>query len=202
MSTLLVAWAVFPLVLAVLSAGCGLLVEAAAGERLPAALLLPVGFALIVVACLFTTAVEITARLTVPLVVVLAAAGFVVARGGLASRLRLDRWATGGALAVFAAVGAPVVLSGNATFTGYFTLDDTASWLGFVDRLLTRGRTLGGLQPSSYEATLHYYWVQYGYPVGIYPPLGIGRVLLGTDPAWLFQPYLAFLAAMLALALY
>ena len=33
-------------------------------------------------------------------------------------------------------------------------------------------------------------------------PLGIGDELLGNDIAWLFQPYLAFLAAMLALALY
>jgi hypothetical protein len=202
LSTLLVAWAVFPLLLAVLCAGCGLLVEAAAGERLPSASLLPVGFALVVVACLFTTSLSFTARLTVPLVVVLAVAGFVLSRRQLVPRLRPDRWAGGGALLGFAAVGAPVLLSGSATYTGYITLDDTASWLGFVDRLLTHGRNLGGLQPSTYEVTLHYYWIQYGYPVGIYPPLGIGRVLLGTDPAWLFQPYLAFLAAMIALALY
>ena len=49
---------------------------------------------------------------------------------------------------------------------------------------------------------LDYYWVDYGYPVGAFPPLGIGHVLTGVDVAWLFQPYLCFLAAMLALGLY
>jgi hypothetical protein len=33
-------------------------------------------------------------------------------------------------------------------------------------------------------------------------PIGIGHALLGYDLAWIFQPYIAFLAAMLALSLY
>src|SRR5438093_45741 len=33
-------------------------------------------------------------------------------------------------------------------------------------------------------------------------PIGIGHALLGYDVAWIFQPYIAFLAAMLAISLY
>ncbi len=33
-------------------------------------------------------------------------------------------------------------------------------------------------------------------------PLGVGAKLLGTDVAWLMQPYIAFLAALLALGLW
>ena len=40
-----------------------------------------------------------------------------------------------------------------------------------------------------------------GYPVGSFLPVGIGHALLGTDAAWLYQPCMAFYAAMLCLAL-
>ena len=94
------------------------------------------------------------------------------------------------------------MLSGSATFAGYISLDDTATWLGFADRLLEHGRNTTGLPPSSYEAALQINLIQNGYPAGAFPPLGIVHQLLSTDSAWLFQPYIAFLGAMLALGLY
>src|SRR5205823_14342514 len=60
---------------------------------------------------------------------------------------------------------------------------------------------LAGLQPSTYEAALDVN-LAHGYPLGSFLPLGIGSKLTGQDAAWLFQPYLAFLAAALALSLY
>ena len=44
-------------------------------------------------------------------------------------------------------------------------------------------------------------WLGQGYPVGSLVPLGVTRVV-DVDPAWTWQPYLAFLAALLALVLY
>ena len=96
---------------------------------------------------------------------------------------------------------APVVLSGEATFAGYVKLDDTATWLAMTDHLMEHGRDVGGLAPSSYEATLDVN-LGTGYPVGAFPPLGIGARLVGQDPAWVFQPYQALLAAYTGLALY
>jgi hypothetical protein len=101
------------------------------------------------------------------------------------------------ALAVFAVYAAPVVLSGQATFAGYIKLDDTSTFLALTDRVMEHGRSLGGLPPSTYEATLASNI--HGYPVGSFLPVGIGARVLGQDPAWLWQPWLAFLAAMLAL---
>jgi len=47
--TFLLSWIAFPLVLVLLSAGCALLIERAAGNRIPGPLLLPAGFAAVVV---------------------------------------------------------------------------------------------------------------------------------------------------------
>ncbi len=198
--SLVLSWLALPLVLGLLSLGCGLLVEQVAGLRVSRALLLPVGFSLIVVAGVITTSNGTTARLTTPVVLALAVAGLGLS---LPWRLRrIDPWPAAAGVGAFLAFGAPVILSGHATFAGYISLDDTSTWLGFADRLLTSGRTLTGLGPSTYQAALDWYWNQNGYPTGVFPPLGIAHQLLGTDSAWLVQPYISFSAGMLALGLY
>ena len=50
--------------------------------------------------------------------------------------------------------GSPCSPRATPTFTGYISLDDTATWLALTDRTLEEGRSLDGLAPSSYEATL------------------------------------------------
>lgn len=195
---LLVAWIVFPLLLAALSLGCGRLLEAASGARLPGPLVLAAGLTVLVLAAQFTTLSGAAARLTGPFVGVLAAAGLLLS---LRRRDRTDPWALAAAVGVFAVFAAPVVLSGEATFAGYIKLDDTATYFAMTDRVMEHGRSLAGLAPSTYEETLRT-TVAIGYPTGSLMPLGVGRQLLSYDVAWLFQPYLAFMAAMLALALY
>ena len=196
--TLIVPWLVFPLVLALLSLGCGLLAELVAAVRLPTALLLPTGFALVIVAAQLATLTAATAPFAAPAVVALAVVGLGLSRS---LRRRPDPWALLGAATAYGAYAAPVVLSGRATFAGYIKLDDTATSLAMLDRVLTHGPSLAGLVPSTYEATLSTS-LAYGYPVGSFVPLGIGHELLGQDAAWLWQPYLAFLGALLALGLY
>lgn len=196
--TLAMSWIAFPVILAVLAIGCALLVEAVAGLRVPGALLAPLGLATIVVVAQLATVSDVTAELAMPLVVSLAIAGLALSfpwRGR-----RPDPWLLGTALAVFAVYAAPIVLSGEATFAGYIKLDDTATWMALTDRVMEHGRSLSGLGPSSYEATLDFNLAA-GYPVGVFLPLGVGRLLSGQDVAWVIQPYLAFLAAMLALSM-
>jgi hypothetical protein len=195
---LLVCWLLFPLALTALSVGCGLLLEWASGITLPRALLPAAGFAVVLVAAHIATASDATAQMTVPVVVALAVAGFAVS---LPLRRRIDWWAVAAGCAVYAVFAAPVVLSGAATFAGYIKLDDTATWLAMTDRLMEHGRDLSGLAPSSYEATLGVN-LSIGYPVGAFPPLGVGAKLVGRDAAWVFQPYQALLAAYMGLALY
>ena len=93
----------------------------------------------------------------------------------------------------------PIIASGSATFAGYITLDDTATWLAFADNALAHGRDVASLAPSSFSAVLN---DNRSYPFGAFVPLGVGHQLTGQDAAWLFQPYLAFLASLLSLCLY
>ena len=70
--TLFVPWVAFPVVLAALSIGCGLLVERICGIDLPGALLPATGLALIIVVAEFLTLDGALADLTTPVTVVLA----------------------------------------------------------------------------------------------------------------------------------
>lgn len=185
--------------LTTLSLGNGLLVGRAAGVSLPGPLVLPAGLAAIVVFGQLAVMTDATAELAAP-----AAVGGAVLGGALSVRRRVpgvDAAAAAAAVGVFAAFAAPVVLSGEATFAGYIKLDDTATFLALTDRVMEHGRSLAGLAPSTYEATLAVN-LAHGYPLGTFVPFGVGAELVGEDTAWLYQPYIAFLAAMLALALY
>ena len=196
--TLLVPWFLFPLVLGILSLGCGLLLERAAGRAIPGPLLLPSGLALVSALAGLATLRDETAEVATPVVVAAAVLGLA---GSIRHRRRVDWWAAGCAVATFLAFGAPVLASGEATFAGYVTLDDTSTFLALVDRAMEHGRSLGGLAPSTYEATLSVN-LAHGYPMGALLPLGVGSRLIATDPAWTFQPYTAFLGALLALCIY
>lgn len=110
-------------------------------------------------------------------------------------------WPALAALGVFLVYGAPVILSGEATFTGYVKLDDTSTWLAFTDHVMAHGHSSSMLAPSSYEATIQIN-LEAGYPLGAFIPLGVGHELTGQDSAWLFQPYLALMAAFMALVFY
>jgi hypothetical protein len=194
-----VSWLVFPLLLLALCTGCGLLVTRLARLELPAPLIAPVGFTVVLLIGEMASIVPATATLAAPLTVAVAVAGFVVARPARGARFPL--FAALIALAVFLVYAAPILASGEPTFTGYIKLDDTATWLALTDRIAEHGRDVSNLAPSTYEATLRLN-LDSGYPIGAFTPLSISSSILGRDPAWIFQPYLAFLAAQLALCLY
>jgi hypothetical protein len=101
----------------------------------------------------------------------------------------------------FVLYGGPVIASGEPTFAGYVKLDDTATSLALTDRALAHGRDLTGLPPSSYRAALDVN-LAHGYPLGSLLPLGVGARLVRTDPAWVWQPWIAFAAAVLAAGLF
>ncbi len=179
--------------------GCGQLLARAAGLTLRAALLIPCGFAVVIVVAGLATATAGTAVAATPLVVGIAVTGLC-----LLPRRRPGNDARAAAavgVVVFLLFGAPVFLSGEPTFAGYVKLDDTATFLAFADHVLEHGRDLSSLKPSTYEATLAVN-VANGYPLGAVLPLGIGAKLVGSDPAWVWQPYISFVAALLAMTLY
>jgi hypothetical protein len=199
---MLSAWLLFPLVLGAVALGCGLLVEELARTRVRGELLVPLGLAVIIVVGELAAASAHTARLAVPVAVSLAIVGIGL-RATSSRRTSLRPKVVPAVLGVttFCVFGAPVLLSGAATFAGYIKLDDTATFLALADRALEHGRSISGLAFSTYDETLRANLI-HGYPLGSTQPLSIVGKLVGTDTAWVFQPYLAFVAACLALVLY
>jgi hypothetical protein len=194
---LLHAWVLFPAALGLAGYGLGLLVEEASGRRLPGALVVPTGLAAVIVLGSIITSWAATAPLATPVVAVVAVIGLV--RHGRSRRV--DPWALLAAIGVLLAYGAPVLLSGQATIAGFIKLDDTATWLGFTDQVMSHGRALGNLPPSDYALILQTN-IGSGYPLGAFIGLGVGRALVDMDAAWVFQPYLAVCASMVALCGY
>jgi hypothetical protein len=210
-----------PLLLIAIGAGWGVLVEWISGARVNNALLLPLGLAAAIIVAGTLTTFSGTASAATPLVAVGAAAGliffvwprpvvrsnFSVGFKGRVERLPLPgRWAALGALGAFLAYGAPVLLSGQATFTGYVKLDDTATWFNVVDVVMHHSNSIAALNaafhPASTFTQVFTGDVGEHYPLGAFMLLGVGRGLTGIDPAWIFTPYLACCAAALALVVY
>lgn len=103
--SVLLAWLVFPLALVALCGGLGLLVDALCGRRLPGALVVPAGFAALIVIAQLVTLAEATAPYAASLAIVLAGVGLVASlpwRFG-----RPDPWPLGAALASAGASLAP-----------------------------------------------------------------------------------------------
>ena len=196
--SLIFSWVLFPLVLVLIGAGWGFVVERAAGTRVNEALLLPLGLAAAIVVAGTLTAFTALAPTAVPVVAIGAAAGLPL---GWAGRRRLGGWpllVAAGALCVY---GAPVLLSGQATFAGFIRLDDTATWFNVIDHVMSHSRSVSGEPPSTYSLV---YSGDVGptYPLGAFMLLGVAHTLVGIDVAWVFQPYLACCGAAVGLCVY
>ncbi|MEN3282320.1 MAG: hypothetical protein V7607_3460 [Solirubrobacteraceae bacterium] len=197
---LVVSWVAFPAVAVAVAGGLGLLVRRLAGDCVPALLVVPLGVASIMVVSQLTTTFSFTAELTIPVLLILAAAGW--ALGWRTVRVTRELAVAGAVfVAVLASYGAPVILSGQATLTGYAVLGDTAIHLIGADALLTHGHDFGSLPPSSYSATLHAYYDSSGYPSGGPTALGALTRLVGADSAWTLNAFLALLGASLAVTM-
>jgi hypothetical protein len=200
------AWVLFPLVLLVASLGCGLLVRAVSGS-LATALVLPVGFALLVVICSFTTSYGWLAPLGGPIVAILAAAGLLigVARRSSTALPREPRarwvWPLLAALGAFAAVGGPIFLTGSVGWTGYTRIVDIAFQMDFAQHLADAGRAAAPNGHSSYNIVVAKL-LGIGYPGGSQATLGTIAKLTGTNVAWAYQSFLAFAASIGALAIF
>jgi hypothetical protein len=262
--SLIASWVAFPLLLAALGLGWGVLVERAAGMRVDNVLVIPLGLAAALVVAGTFTAFSATAPAATPIVASGAGIGLVLfwwprprvgrnlslafarreppapraagelssaegaqaaygspAAGALpagegpgAGRRGFDPaawrlpggWPALAALGAFLFYGAPVLLTGEATFNGYVKLDDTATWFTVVDVIMQHSHSLAALStafhPPSTFTSVFTLDVGERYPLGAFMLLGVGRELSGIDPAWIIQPYFACCAASLALGIF
>lgn len=202
MSFLVVAF-LFPLLLAVLASGTGLLVQLAGGFALPAALIPIVGFGAMIVISQFTVLAPAMAPLTPWVLAIVAIAGFLVAPGTLRDRLRHRApglWLLVAAAALaYLTVASPLLGAGVLTFPGYL-LDTTAGFhLAAGEYMLHHGASLPPPYPA-YGAMLSSYYGN-GYPSGGQVLLGATGWLSGQDLLWLYFPFQAFELALSALGL-
>jgi hypothetical protein len=197
---LLAAWLLYPLALACLCLGLALLLERLTDWRTPDALLLPIGFAALLVLARLMTSYESTARLALPVIGALALGGLGLGRRRLLA-LRPDPWAIVAIGGIFALLAAPVVLSGEPSFAGYLALPDTSHQLALAAQYSHHGPDLTGLPDGSNRATIVKY-VTTSYPVGGQVTLGVTAPLGALDIAWLYQPFLAFAVLVLSLAIW
>ena len=201
--TFLAVVVLFPLLFWALAAGCGLLAERLTGTRLPALLVLPIGFGTLIVVSQFTTWVSFLAPLTPIVLLVLALIGFLVSRRTLVERWsgRRSGWWLGGAAMVgsYVLVAGPVIASGNVTFTGYLLDTTGAIQIAGAERLLHHAHDFSTGLPA-YGTTLAAYFGN-GYPSGGHGVLASVGWLSGQNLIWLYSVFQALELSMLALVL-
>ncbi|HEX2233936.1 MAG TPA: hypothetical protein VHG69_11310 [Thermoleophilaceae bacterium] len=205
MTTLFLAsWVLFPVILVILTLGCGLLVRRLAGDAVPGVLLLPVGLAAVIVVSVAVQWSSATAALSGPALIALSLLGYALSAPHVATLARPTRdwlWPGLGAFGAFAALAAPVVLAGRPGFSGYTHIVDIGHVFDFAAHLAQDGRASPGTVDSSFEEVVSK-MLSVSYPAGAQGPLGALARTLGVDVPWLYQPLLAFHGAITALAVY
>jgi len=198
----LINWLLFPLLLVVACAGHGLLIRRITGG--PSwVLLLPTGFASLLTLCLMAMAFRPLHSVAWLALVLPALAGWALGwaetRTWRASWTWDSGWAAAAGLGAFAVFAAPVVLSGELTFTGFSVITDIANHFDLTARLVEVGRVKPQVIDSSYAESVQKLLGSH-YPVGMHSVLGASSELLGREPAFLYQPLVAFAGPMGALA--
>jgi hypothetical protein len=200
------AWLLLPLALYLLTVGTGLLVERITRIRLHNAGLAAVGFCTLVVVLLPIHRTGLHGWVTAGLTVAIAAAGFVLSRGELRSRLNPGTLGLAG-LAVYLAYVAPSVMNGAWTWSGYNFVNDTAIHFTLVEYIANHGQRLidfplfdGRFPLYTHDLGITNYF-DTDYPMGSHGLLAVLSTTLFTGPDVLYQGYLASMGAMAAMAL-
>jgi hypothetical protein len=192
---------VYPVVLAALCIGAGLLVDRCSGGWLPGLLLPSVGAAALIGLSQLTTYVAPIARATPYAMAAAALAGFALAwprARVLAGRLRESPWQPVAPVLAYLLALAPVLLAGRPSFSSYLTLSDSAVHMTGADYLLHHGQSYAHLDlRNSYGQYINDYY-NTSYPSGSDTLFGGSAFLLGLPLIWAFQPFNAFMLALAA----
>jgi hypothetical protein len=189
---------VYPVVLALLCLGAGLLVDLTSGSRLAAMLLPAVGMAALIVLAQLTTYLAPIAPATPYVLAVVAITGFLLGRSRLRALAAVWRgcgWQLLVGPLTYVLALAPVLLSGRPTFSSYMTLADSVVHMLGADFLIHHGQDYSQLDlHNSYGAMIDAYYGA-SYPSGADTLFGGSSLLLRLPLIWTFQPFNAFALA-------
>lgn len=189
----------YPLALALLCLGAGLLIDRLSGRWLPAALMPAVGAAALIALSQLTTYAYPLAPATPYLMGASALAGFVLGHARareLALRLRHRPWLLLLPLAAYMVALAPVLVDGRASFSSFMVLTDSAVHMLGASFLLSHGQHYVHLDlRNSYGEYVNDYY-NTSYPSGADTLYGGSALLLGLKLIWAFQPFNAFVLAL------
>ncbi len=188
-----------PAALLLTTTGLGLLAERLAGARLPNGLLAPLGFCVATSVLLAVFELGADLDVAIAVLVVATAAGFALARSRLRARLN-PGWPGLAGLAIYILYGAPVLLTGDWTWSGYNFLNDTAVQFLLVDHLKEAGTSVASLPVTTGGEVIRSY-LDGGYPIGTHAFASTLSGLLGSGPEVIYQAFLAGMAALAAMAL-
>ncbi len=188
----------YPLALAVLCTGAGLLADRLSGAGLRPALIAPLGAATLIALSQLTTIFSWSAPATPWLLAAAAVSGLLAGRGRLGElrgALAAEPLPLVVSVLAYLLALAPVLLSGRPGFSSG-GLSDPAVHLVGADYLIHHGQSYGRLDlANSYGGTLHgYYGIS--YPSGADTMFGASGLLLGLPLIWAYQPFNAFVLAL------
>ena len=181
------------------SLGCGLAVERLLRVRVQNALLLPLGFCTALVLTFPGYVLGAGDALAIALLVTVALAGLILARDGLRARLN-PGWAGAAGLGAYLLYMLPVIAYGHWTWAGYDFVNDSAFEMLLAEHAKGFGTALGNIPETSAREFLNSY-LNAGYPLGTQTMLGTFSGLTDTPVAVLYQGFIAFMAAISAIAL-
>jgi hypothetical protein len=189
---------VYPVALAILCTGAGLLVDRSSGGFLPAALFPAVGAAALIAVSQLTTYAAPLAPATPYVMAAVAVAGLALGYGRvheLAQRWRTSGWLLFAPLLSYAIALAPVLVAGRPSFSSYLVLSDSAIHMVGADFLIRHGQDYANLDlHNSYGQYIKDYY-NTSYPSGSDTLFGGSAFLLGLPLIWAFQPFNAFILA-------
>jgi hypothetical protein len=189
---------VYPVVLAAVCTGAGLLVDRCSGGFLPAALFPVLGAAALIAVSQLSTYIAPIAPATPYVMAAVAVAGLALGwerLRALARRWRAWSWQLAAPVLAYGLALAPVLLAGRPTFSSYLVLSDSAVHMLGADYLIRHGQDYAHLDlRNSYGQYINAYYNS-NYPSGADTLYGGSSFLLGLPLIWSFQPFNAFILA-------
>ena len=181
------------------SLGCGLALERLLRIRLANPLLLAIGLCAAIVVVYPGYAVGFGDGPSLVLLVAIAVAGFVVADGGILTRLN-PGWPGAAGLATYLLFILPLIGAGHWTWSGYGVDNDTGFEMLLAQHLQSFGTHIV-TEPANTGVAFVDNYLSNGYPLGAHALLATVSSLLDVNVAVAYQGFLAALTATGAIAL-